>query len=174
MSSAAAALGLSLSACTDPEPRSFLYFMDDKIAREGALVRCEADPLSAQTDIECANARRAEATIALRLERERREELESESERRIAELSRRITEREQLAREAALEAVKQDREAFDLLLRERLQLGAPEPTAATADEIALSESVGSDIIVFPDAEGSGATEDPDEVLRISRSSDPNP
>jgi len=121
LTGALAVTGLTLSACAEPDPRSFAYFMEDRIAREGTLVRCDAAPQETLNDIECANARRAEATVALRLERERREVLEQESERKIRELSQRIGERERLAREAALEAVRAEREAYEALWRERMQ-----------------------------------------------------
>ena len=116
-------LGLLLTACEKPRPRTFSDFMDDQIAREGTLVRCDTAPDVTQQDIECANARRAEATIALRLERERREQLELESQRKIDELSQRIAERERLARDAAREAVEAQREAYEALWRERIQSG---------------------------------------------------
>ena len=50
--------------------------MDDDIARDGTLARCNENRDETLNDIECANARRAAAAIALRAERERREALE--------------------------------------------------------------------------------------------------
>jgi hypothetical protein len=97
--------------------------MEDRIAREGTLAHCEQIPNEAQLDIECANARRAQAAIALRLERERRETLERESERKIEALNQRIVERERLAREAARQAVDAEREAYEALWRERAGAG---------------------------------------------------
>jgi hypothetical protein len=115
---AIAGVGLALAGCTEPQLRTFNFFMEDKIAREGTILRCDATPEESQSDIECANARRAEATIALQLERQRLAELEAESERKIQELSRRIDDRERLAREAALEAVRAERERYEALWRE--------------------------------------------------------
>jgi hypothetical protein len=119
-------LCLVLGACEQPlPPRSFQDFMDDRIAREGTLTRCDEDREAANTDIECANARRASASIALRLERERREEFERESERKMAELRLEMRERERIAREAALEAARAEREAYEAIFRERNELIAP-------------------------------------------------
>jgi hypothetical protein len=133
MFSLTASLGLSLAACTEPTPRTYLYFMEDKIAREGTLARCDTAPQDGQQDIECANARRAEMAVALQLERERREVLQAESDRKIADLTRRISEREALAREAAREALRADREAYEAIWRERLQQSAPTPAADGVD-----------------------------------------
>lgn len=108
-------LAVGMSGCSEPEPRSFAEFMEDRIAREGTLVRCDADRQAAQNDIECANARRAMAVISLRQERERREALERESEIKIEALTREMAERERAAREAALQAAQQEREAYELM-----------------------------------------------------------
>src|SRR5690606_2019902 len=58
----AAAAGAALSACS-PEPRTYEYFLADKIARDGVLARCDADPVAARADIECAQARRAALAV---------------------------------------------------------------------------------------------------------------
>jgi hypothetical protein len=151
---------LWLAGCTEPELRSFNFFMEDKIAREGTILRCDAAPEESQNDIECANARRADATIALELERARIAELERESERRIQELSRRIDERERLAREAALEAVRAERERYEELWRAAQEAGTAAATEAAAPAgAAASESAttaGSDPAA-PAATGSTAT-----------------
>jgi hypothetical protein len=84
------------AACVPaPEPRSVFYFMDDAIAREGVLTRCNRDRDATLKDVECANARRAAATIALEAERARATELERESERKL------LAVRDRQAREAA-------------------------------------------------------------------------
>jgi hypothetical protein len=85
-----------VAACApDPEPRSVLYFMDDGLAREGVLTRCNRDRDATLDDVECANARRAAAMIALEAERAKAAELERESERKLVAL------RERQARDAA-------------------------------------------------------------------------
>jgi hypothetical protein len=85
-----------IAGCEEPQPTSFAEFMEDEFARDGTLVRCNEDRDATLDDIECANARRAAAAIALREERARREALEIESERRIAELRAEV-ERERAA-----------------------------------------------------------------------------
>lgn len=95
---------LLLTACDVPPPRNFTDFMEDRIAREGTLARCNQNREETLNDIECANARRAEAAIALRQERERRETLERESERKLAALRDEIAARDQAARAAVLAA----------------------------------------------------------------------
>lgn len=87
--------------------------MDDRIAREGVIARCDLDPGAAQNDLECANARRAAATVALREERARREELERESERKLRELRAQFERREQAAREAVAAAARAAEEAYE-------------------------------------------------------------
>jgi hypothetical protein len=111
-------LGLLLVACGKPLPRSFTDFMDDQIAREGTIAHCNQNPIETAADIECANARRAAATIALRAERERHEELERESERKLEALRNEMAERERIVRDATLAAARAEREAYERLWRD--------------------------------------------------------
>src|SRR5690606_10271622 len=90
------------SACSPPPPRSYDFFLLDSIARDGAIARCDLDPVAAQTDIECANARRAALAVQLDEERARRAVLERESAARIEALRREYE--AQRARAAAAEA----------------------------------------------------------------------
>jgi hypothetical protein len=103
------ALCVLAAACSEPQPRSFADFMEDKMLMDGTLARCNEDRDGTLYDIECANARRAAATIALRVEQERRAELERESERKLEELRTELARREIAAAEAlaAAEAAKQ-------------------------------------------------------------------
>lgn len=87
-----------LAACApQPEPRTVLDFMDDGFARDGVLTRCNQDRDATLNDVECANARRAAATIALEAERARAGQREQASEAVLLAL------RERDAREAAAE-----------------------------------------------------------------------
>ena len=52
----------------EPRPRSYLEFMEDPIAREGTLARCNQDRDATADDPECTNARRAASTAAARAE----------------------------------------------------------------------------------------------------------
>ena len=45
--------------------------MEDGLARDGVLTRCNQDRDATLTDVECANARRAAAAVALEVERAR-------------------------------------------------------------------------------------------------------
>jgi hypothetical protein len=111
---------LALAGCErPPEPRTFADFMDDSIARDGTLARCNKDPDGTMEDIECAHARRAALSIALSQERERREALEIESQRKIEELKAEMVERERIARDAALAAARAERDAYEAMWRER-------------------------------------------------------
>jgi hypothetical protein len=83
--------------------------MEDKMAMEGTLARCNEDREGTLNDLECANVRRAASAIALVIERDRRETLERESERKLAELRAELERREHAEREAlaAAEAARQ-------------------------------------------------------------------
>lgn len=80
-----------VAACgaPSPGPRTFYDFMEDGLAREGVLARCNQDRAVPANDLECANARRAEAVVALERERKRAAELERESARKLAAVGRR-------------------------------------------------------------------------------------
>jgi hypothetical protein len=91
-----------VAACSSPQPgpRSFFVFMEDDLAREGVLARCNQDRDATLRDIECTNARRAATAIALEQERERSEALAAESERKLLALRARAS-REAEAQRAA-------------------------------------------------------------------------
>jgi hypothetical protein len=79
-----------MAACApQPQPRTVLDFMDDGLAREGVLTRCNENREETLTDAECANARRAAATLALEAERARAPQLEHESEAKLLAMSNR-------------------------------------------------------------------------------------
>jgi hypothetical protein len=74
-------------ACApQPAPRSVIDFMDDGLAREGVLIRCNESREETVSDLDCVNARRAEAAIALEAERARAPQLEQESEAKLVAL----------------------------------------------------------------------------------------
>ncbi len=91
---------LTLVACNQPRPRTFTEFVEDAAAREGTLVRCNADRDASANDLECANARRAAASVALDAERARRAELEAESDRLRSELRDRTAQQQDAERRA--------------------------------------------------------------------------
>jgi hypothetical protein len=57
-----------------------MEFMDDSLAREGALARCNRDREATANDAECVNARRAASTIAARADEALREQREENSD----------------------------------------------------------------------------------------------
>jgi hypothetical protein len=98
-----------------PEPRSFADYLEDRMLMEGTLARCNADRNRTHDDLECANARRAAVTIALRVEEAKREELERESERKLTELRDELARREQREREALAEAEAARQAAYEAI-----------------------------------------------------------
>jgi hypothetical protein len=91
-----------MAACSSPqpEPRSVFVFMEDGLAREGVLARCNHDRDATLSDVECTNARRAAASLALDRERERSAGLARESERKLLALRARAA-RETAAQHSA-------------------------------------------------------------------------
>jgi hypothetical protein len=139
-------VGLLLTACEKARPRTFADFMDDQIAREGTIAHCNENPVETAADIDCANARRAAATIALRAERERHDELERESERKLEALREEMAERERIVRDSTLAAARAEREAYEKLWRG----GSPDPgTAAGAATVADEPSDRLSLIELP-------------------------
>lgn len=110
-----------LTACVEPPPRGFHEFMEDRVAREGVLAHCERAARESLNEIECANARRAAVTLALREERARREELERESERKIKALRAQVERREREARAAQAAAARAVEQAYEPWTRAALE-----------------------------------------------------
>jgi hypothetical protein len=148
LSCAPVGLCLLLVACDEPVPRTFADFMEDSIARDGTLARCNANPEGTLHDLECAQARRAAASIALREEREKRAALELESQRKIDDLKQEMLERERIATEVALAAARAEREAYEAMWRAR---------GAVPDEVFGPEDVAGSSADLPGREASPAT-----------------
>jgi hypothetical protein len=110
-------VALLVACAEEPPPRTFADFMEDRIAREGTLARCNANREATLYDIECASARRAAAAIALRQERDRREALEAESERKLAAMRDEVARRERAQREAEIAAEAAEKAAYEALWR---------------------------------------------------------
>lgn len=151
--------GAVLAACEEPvQPRNFADFTEDRIAREGTLARCNANREATLNDIECANARRAAAAIALRQERDRREALERESEIKLADLRDRLATQERLAREAAEAQARAEERAYDALWNGPGHALEPVTLPAGLQSRAL-ESPGPRLeeVAVPDRSGAGTT-----------------
>jgi hypothetical protein len=98
-------LAAVLVACAPkPEPRTVAAFMEDGLAREGVLTRCNQDRDATIADAECANARRAAAAIALEAERARAPQLEQQSEAKLVALRDREARRDAAEQDAVAAA----------------------------------------------------------------------
>jgi hypothetical protein len=94
-----------MAACAPPpEPRSVLDFMEDGLARDGVLARCNQDRDATLSEAECANARRAAAMLASEADRGSTEALERESERKLVALRERTDRQDAAERDAATAA----------------------------------------------------------------------
>lgn len=128
------------AACDWQAPRTFNDFMEDPIARDGTIARCNQDRDAFVNDPECANARRAAAAVAVREERERNEALTAESERKLLELRLDLERAEEAARLAAEEAAAKTRAEYEAQWRDD---DAEEAEQAAAASPPSSESNAS-------------------------------
>ena len=87
--------------------------MEDGLAREGVLARCNQDRQASMDDQECENARRAAAAIGGTGERERAMSNERESSRKLEELRDRAARRQQAEEQAAAAASAAEKEAYE-------------------------------------------------------------
>lgn len=137
---------VALSGCSGPEPRSFNDFLADRFARDGALARCNQDRDASLRDIECANARRAAAAVAVREERERREQLGRESERKLEEIRRLVALQQALEQEAAAAAAAAAEAVYELQWRESRPgeaLPAADPAERPVDSAGGGETIAA-------------------------------
>jgi hypothetical protein len=111
---------LAVAACEQgsARPRSFEYFKEDGLAREGALAHCNLDRDATENDIECAHARRAASAVAAELEQARRGGFAAESERKLEALRARSARTEQAEQEAALAGQAAAKAAYDAQWRD--------------------------------------------------------
>jgi hypothetical protein len=131
-----------LVACDSGKPRSYEFFMDDGIAREGVLARCNQDREASARDAECDNARRAAATLAAGEDRRSAASLEQESARKLSALRDRQV-REQEAEQEAADAAKAAAAAdYDAHWRDKNpQADAADSETETDDRFAERESL---------------------------------
>jgi hypothetical protein len=118
----AGALAISawLAACQQPaKPRTYEFFMEDGLAREGVLARCNQDRQASVNDLECDNARRAAAAVGATGERERTEHNERESSRKLEQLRDRAARQQQAEEQAAAAAKAAEKEAYESQWREK-------------------------------------------------------
>ncbi len=78
---------LLIAACAkEQQPTSVTFFMENPIALEAAVVRCNADRESNRYEPECVNAREAALLTDAIETRARKKQLEEESERKLRDL----------------------------------------------------------------------------------------
>jgi len=109
-----------VAACQQPaKPRSYELFMEDGLAREGVLARCNQDRKASVDDQECENARRAAATIGATGERQRNESNERESSRKLEALRERAARQQQADEQAAAAAKAAEKDAYEAQWRDK-------------------------------------------------------
>jgi glutamate-1-semialdehyde aminotransferase len=145
------AAGLVLAACEQPRPISFSEFMEDDLARDGTLARCNQDRTASANDLECANARRAAMAIALSEERARREALEAESERLREELRARIAERHEAERRALEVAEAAERLAYEAQWVDIEALDLPPEVRSMFEQVERREQPAAPVAMEEDA-----------------------
>jgi hypothetical protein len=114
------AITVWVAACQQPSrPRTYEFFMEDGLAREGVLARCNQDRKASVDDQECENARRAAAAIGATGESERTQSYERESSRKLEELRDRAARRQQAEEQAAAAAKAAEKEAYEAQWRDK-------------------------------------------------------
>jgi hypothetical protein len=136
------AVAVWLVACDEPsKPRTFEFFMEDGLAREGVLARCNQDRRASNDDEECANARRAAATLAAEGESERSASREKESARKLNALRDRQDRQQQAAQDAQVAAKVAADAAYEAQWREKNAAGGAEPISDADDRTVERESL---------------------------------
>lgn len=108
-----------LAGCVnEPPPRSFTEFMEDRFAREGTLVRCNADRTATANDPECINARRAAAALAAQDDEAQRERRDAQSEARLLAARQREAVQQEAQRRAEVTAQAEEQLAYESLWEE--------------------------------------------------------
>ena len=132
-----------MAACAPPpEPRSVLDFMEDGLAREGVLARCDQDRDATVSGIECDNARRAAATLAAETDRGRAQDLERESERKLVALRERNDRQAAVERAAAAASRAAAEAAYEARWRDP---SGPRTAPAAGDASAAAPAFGAPV-----------------------------
>jgi len=138
-----------LAACAEPPPPvSVADFMENPRLLEATMVRCGQNRTEMKYESECVNAREAVNRLGRAAERERRQQLEAQSERK-REALRRTQEAAAAARRRAEEERRRREEAEYLGLFENGAPAAPPP--ATVDPVPASNAPTVDIDPAPPA-----------------------
>lgn len=160
---AAIAFGCALlAACVEePLPRTYTEFMEDTLAREGVLARCNVDREATANDLECINARRAAAAIAAQAEEGLRERREVQSEARRLAARQRADAQAQAQQVAARTAALEEQKAYESQWDENTANvtgvdtiaaeTSPLPTLAPSNEPAPSLAPALEPVALPDS-----------------------
>jgi hypothetical protein len=150
------------------KPRSFEYFKEDGLAREGVLARCNLDRDASEDDVECANARRAASAVAAEIEQSRSTELAAESERKLTAMRDRSARAEQAEQEAAAAAQAAAEAAYEAQYRDPkagAEPGAAGHASALRDDTAYNVESLSQVPTRPELELAAVTPPVSEIVR---------
>jgi hypothetical protein len=118
------AVAVWVAACQQPSrPRTYEFFMEDGLAREGVLARCNQDRKASVDDQECENARRAAAAVGATGEHERTQNYERESSRKLEQLRDRAARQQQAEQQAAAAAKAAEKDAYEAQWRDKNAAG---------------------------------------------------
>ncbi len=106
-------VAIGLAACEAEAPRSYSEYLEDPIAREATLLRCNSSRDASRGDAECINAKRAAAALAAQNDAEKRRRFEAESERKRAALRERIDARQAAERQQLTEMKRRASAAYE-------------------------------------------------------------
>jgi hypothetical protein len=132
-----------------PQPRSFFVFMEDGIAREGVLARCNRDRDATANDVECNNARRAAAAIALESERARSASREQQSERKLLAMRVRVARDTEAQQQAEVDARVAEEQAYEEQWRNAKLDDGIEPPTPPAFEFAAVAPPANEVLIAP-------------------------
>jgi len=114
-----------VAACQQPsKPRTYEFFMEDGLAREGVLARCNQDRKASVADQECDNARRAAAAVGATGDHERSQNYERESSRKLEQMRDRAARQQQAEDQAAAAAKAAEKDAYESQWRDKGTAGA--------------------------------------------------
>ena len=147
-------LGLTavVAGCVnEPPPRSFTEFMEDRLAREGTLVRCNADRTATANDLECINARRAAAALAAQDDEALRGRRDAQSEARLLAARQRQAAQQEAERRAVIAAQEEEQLAYEAQWEEE-PVPAPAPLETESHPVAADATQTGSVAPRPELE----------------------
>jgi len=130
------------AACQQPaKPRTYEFFMEDGLAREGVLARCNEDRRASVDNQECENARRAAATIGATGESQRSANYERESSRKLEALRDRAARQQQADEQAAAAAKAAEKDAYEAQWRDKNAAPSASGAGPISDNVDDRESL---------------------------------